>query len=60
MSASREEVRVEKECKKRRSASREGVREEGSASREVVRLEKECEERRKASRGGVLVENECE
>ena len=53
-------MRVEKECEKRRSASREGVRVEGSASREVVRLEKECEERRKASRGGVLVENECE
>ena len=53
-------MRVEKECEKRTSASREGVRVEGSASREVVRLEKECQERRKASRGGVLVENECE
>ena len=34
---SREEVRVEKECEKRRGASREGE------SREGVLVEKECE-----------------
>ena len=52
-------MRVEKKSKKRRSASREGVR-----------VEKECKLRRsetregvqveKSSRGGVLEEKECE
>ena len=37
-SANREGVRLEKKCKYRRSASREGVRGRGG-----VRVEKECE-----------------
>ena len=57
---SREGVRVEKECEKRVSVSREGVRERVSASREVVRVVKECEKRVSASREGVRVEKECE
>ena len=40
-------MRVEKECEKRRNASRE------RESREGVRVEKECELRRSASREGM-------
>ena len=53
-------MRVEKKSKKRRSASREGVRVNKecklrrSETREGVRVE------RKASRGGVLEEKQCE
>ena len=55
MSASRERVRLENECKERRSGTREGVR-----VAKNVRVEKECEWRRSPTRESVRVEKNRE